>query len=499
MMTQKFLSRPNPALYEINTAAWLFELSQRLGRPILLGDVPAAEWDRLKSMGMDFIWLMGVWARGQEGRKVSLNSPGFQKLFQEIFPPFTSEDIIGSCYSISEYGPDPLVGTWKDLEQARDELHLRGLGLILDFIPNHTGIDHHWLQEHPEYYVQVTKEDYLTDKKAFFPVTQGRRTLYIAYGRDPNFPPWTDTAQLNYFNPATRQALIERIAKIAPYCDGIRCDMAMLVLNKVFQRVWGWTRPIPPDETPEAEFWQQLIERVPHLIYIAEAYWDTEWELQQQGFDFVYDKRLYNRLKSARPHEVYLHLKAEIDYQKKLVRFIENHDEMRSMVAFGPDKVKAAATIFSTLPGMRMYFHGQTEGKQIRLPIQIRQARTEAVNIEIKDFYDKLLSEVNESIYHFGQWRLVEVFPEADNTAENLIACSWKLGEMVRLIITNLSPQPSQGRVRFQEVISELQDYLLIDKLSGKTGSYPGKLICHPGLLVKLPGYRSQILEIQEK
>ena len=155
-MPKKFLLRKNPELFEINTAAWLFELSQKLGKPYCSADVPSEEWDNLKALGMDLVWLMGVWNRSQEGRKLNLNSKEFRAFFETVLPTCSVEDIIGSCFSISSYGPDPLVGTWEDLAHARDELHKRGMGLILDFVPNHTGMDHHWITEHPEYYIQGT-------------------------------------------------------------------------------------------------------------------------------------------------------------------------------------------------------------------------------------------------------------------------------------------------------------------------------------------------------
>jgi hypothetical protein len=496
-MSPKFIFRENPQLFEINTAAWLFELSRKLGKTIRLGDVPSEEWDRLKDLGMDFVWLMGVWHRSQEGRKVALNSDDFRALFKEIYPDCTDEDIIGSCYSLSSFAPDPLIGTWQDIDYAHEALNQRGIGLILDFVPNHTGVDHHWLAEHPEYYVQVTESDYLKDNINYFPVKYHGRTLYIAHGRDPNFPSWTDTAQLNYFNPETRLAMIQRIREISRHCEGIRCDMAMLVLNDIFQKIWGWTNRSPVYPQPVEEFWIQVVREVPDLVYIAEAYWDTENTLQKLGFDFVYDKRLYDRLRDNPPQEVYRHLQADIEYQKKLVRFIENHDELRNIIVFGPHKALAAATLFSALPGMKLYFQGQMEGKQIRLPLQIRQSRQELVDLQIKTFYDKLLSVVNGDIFHSGSWKLMEVFPYEDVTSKNVIAYTWKLGDALALVMVNLSNQPSGGRITFQDAVSELTDYQLIEKLEGSSFQQSGKLMAHPGLIIKLSGYQSQIWEIR--
>jgi hypothetical protein len=497
-MSDKFSFRKNPLLFEINTAAWLFELSQKLGRTIKLGNVPPVEWDNLNAKGIDLVWLMGVWNRSQEGRQLNLNSKESRAYFETILPSCSTEDIIGSCYSISSYGPDPLIGTWEDLDRARDELHQRGIGLILDFVPNHTGMDHHWITEHPEYYIQGTASDYKKDQEAFFVANNEGRRLFIAHGRDPNFPPWMDTAQLNYFNPETRLAMIERIKTISRYCDGIRCDMAMLVFNDIFQRVWGWTNRDSFYKMPAREFWDQAIQEVPNLIYIAEAYWDTEWRLQQLGFDFVYDKRLYDRMKSGHPHDVYLHLTAGIDYQEKLVRFIENHDELRSLTAFGRSKVKAVAALFSTLPGMRLFFQGQLEGKQIRLPVQIRQSRPEALDPEIKSFYDRLLPLVGEEIFHTGTWQLKQLLPDCEDNFQNLIAYTWKLGDSLRLITVNLSQHPSCGRLTFQDDFVELQSYSFTDKLSGETFTQPGTLLVHPGLTIKLSGYQAQIWEISK-
>jgi hypothetical protein len=495
-MPQKYLPRENPELFEINTAAWLFSLSRKLGKQVHLGDVPSEEWDRLKSTGMDFVWLMGVWSRSQMGRNVSLTDPGFHKIFDNITPDWTPEDVIGSSYSISSHEPDPLVGTWDDIDRSRSELHRRGMGLILDFIPNHTGIDHHWITEHPEYYIQVQKEDYEKDPAAYFPISDDGRIMYIAHGRDPNFPCWTDTAQLNYFNPETREAVLKRIEIVSQHCDGIRCDMAMLELNEIIQRVWGWANKNPPFALPAEEFWKQAIQRVPHLVYLAEAYWNTEWTLQQLGFDFVYDKRLYDRLRSGHPRDVYLHLKADMVYQNKLVRFIENHDEPRSIAAFGRGKVKAAATLFSTVPGMKLYFQGQREGRQIHLPLQIRRTRPEATDQDLKTFYDKLWSIVDREAFHSGIWQLRETFPDTDKTAENLVGYTWKLEPQIYLVVVNLSQHPAQGRICLAEDIVESREYFFTDSFTRVSAVQSGKVLAHPGFYMNMNGYQARIWEI---
>ncbi len=496
-MSAKFAYRKHPLLLEINTVAWLFELSTRLGRTVFLGGVPDEEWDKIKTMGMDFVWLMGVWNRSQEGRKISLNSPEFRTQFNEILPQCSTEDIIGSCYSISSYGPDPLIGTWADLDHARAELNRRGIGLILDFVPNHTGIDHSWLSEHPEYYIQGSETDYQKDKQAFFTIQNQQKTLYIAHGRDPNFPPWTDTAQLNYFNPDVRTAMIERAKDISLHCDGLRCDMAMLVLNDVFQRVWGWTNLNNHYKMPPQEFWSQLITTIPNLIYMAEAYWDTEWTLQQLGFDFVYDKRLYDRLRNGPPHEVFLHLKADISYQNKLLRFIENHDEPRNITAFGPDRLPANTALFAGLPGLKLFFQGQMDGRRIRLPLQLRQSRAEKLDLVVASFYSLLLKVINDDIYHSGAWRLKEVYAHIDLTNNNLVAYLWKSEGESRFTLVNLSRVSSVGRVCFQDDVDEEFNYNLEEIFGKTTSTENGKIMAHPGLIFNLSAGEARIYKIK--
>jgi hypothetical protein len=495
-MTYKYRYRKHPALYEINTAAWLFELSQKMGEQVTLRNVPPAEWDTLRASGMDFLWLMGVWKHSEASRRISLNDPDLQKQYQTVLPGFTPEDVIGSCYSTCSPEPDPLVGEWEDIDHARIELHKRSMGLILDFIPNHIGIDHQWLTGHPEYFVQADEEDYHAYPEAFFPLEHEGRRLYIAHGRDPNFPPWSDTAQLNYFNPATREAMMQRLEQLAPHCDGLRCDMAMLILNDVFQKTWGWSNRNPAYKRPVEEFWAEAIRRVPGLVYIAEAYWDTEWTLQQLGFDFVYDKRLYDRLRYTNPREIYLHLTAGMDFQEKLVRFIENHDESRSAAALGPGKVEATAALYAGLPGMKLHFHGQWEGKQLRLPLQLRQTRPEATNQVIKAFYDQLLPVVNSPVFHEGAWKLKEAYPDMDNTAGNLICYIWKLADRLALVIVNLSSDPAECRICFEDDVEESINYSLVETFTGLKMVRHGKLMAHPGLRFTLKGYQAQIFDI---
>jgi glycosidase len=491
----KYLPRDNPNLYEINAAAWLLELSQRQGETVNLGNIPVAEWDKVKAAGMDYIWLMGIWKRSPQSCQIFLNSDQLRISAESSSPGFKVEDIKGSPYAVQAYEPDPSLGVWEDLSKIHNLLRQRNMGLILDFVPNHTATDHLWVSEHPEYYILGNLQDLRNRPESFFRAEARGQTYIIAHGRDPNFPAWTDTAQLNFNNQFTRTALVKEVQHISQYCDGLRCDMAMLMINDIFQRDWGQNDRLT---NPQREFWRDLIDSVPDLVYLAEAYWDTEWALQHMGFDFVYDKRLYDRLKSGPAVDVFLHLKASMDYQNKLVRFIENHDEQRSIEAFGPAKVKTAATLFSMLPGLKLIFHGQLEGKRNKLPVQLCRLQNEPKNPELELFYQKLLSSTNDKVAHSGVWKLKTVYPHADNNSGNLIAYTRQIDQDIKLVIVNLSPQPAQGRIVFQDDIQEGVDFLFLDRLNGESFKRKGVWMAHPGLIFELTGYQARLFEIRQ-
>jgi len=497
MAKKLFVSRNNPQLYEINPVAWLFELSQRLGKPITLGEVPPREWEKLKKLGTDFIWLMGIWQRSPYGRRIYRNLPDTRQVLNSILPGWTEDDIIGSSYSIDGYEPDPRVGSWQDIDQARSQMHRLSMGLILDFIPNHTGPDHLWVTEHPEYYVQGSNRDYQKNPAAFFPLRHQGQMLYLAKGKDPYYLPWSDTVQLNYFNPATRAANLEEMGRIAGHCDGFRCDMAMLMLNDIFQKTWGWANKNPAYAPPGHEFWTEAISRFPGLIWIAEAYWDTERTLQQLGFDYVYDKTLYDHLRCSPAYDVYLQLTADTDYQMKMLRFIENHDEPRAAEVFGRDRAEAAAVVVATTPGMKLYHQGQFEGKKIRLILQLRRVKDEIPDNIARAFYEKLLTITNQDIFHSGTWKLKEALPVGlDNSFRNLIAYMWRWETQTKLIVVNLSQDFAQCRISLEYELDAAKEYVLVDELNDQRYERNGKDMTHPGLHIILGGYRAHIFDV---
>ena len=297
--------RERPVIYEIATWVWLDELRARYSQPLTLATIPSQEWDVLADLCIDAVWLMGVWERSPAGVAVASASPELQAEFRRVLPDYRPEDNLGSAYCVRDYVVAAHLGGPDALTQARAELNARGLRLVLDFVPNHVAMDHPWALQHPEYFIRGSYEDLARAPHDFVDV-QGQ---VYAHGRDPYFPPWRDVIQVNAFNINLRAAAIAIVNSIAAQCDGMRCDMAMLMLNEVFGRTWSARA-----RRPVTEYWQDLIPAVkarhPDVLFIAEAYWDLEYELMQKGFDYCYDKRLYDRLAYDNGESVRAHLTA---------------------------------------------------------------------------------------------------------------------------------------------------------------------------------------------
>src|SRR6266700_792783 len=483
-----------PVIYEINTCVWLNSLSHHYKEGITLGTVPMEQWDALASLSIEAVWLMGVWERSQEGIRISNENVGLQADFLRALPEYTPADNVGSAYCVRRYVVDAHLGGPEGLAAARQILAQRGLRLILDFVPNHVALDHPWVFEHPEYFVQGTREDLAQAPSAFF---EAGGTV-IADGHDPYFPPWQDVAQLNAFSPGLRQAAGETLNSIAEQCDGIRCDMAMLLLNHIFEHTWHGR----VDGRPEEEYWREVIAAVrlqhPAVLFLAEVYWDLEWELMQLSFDYCYDKRLYDRLEHDSAESSRLHLTAGLDYQDKLVRFIENHDEARVAARFSQEKERAAAVTMMTLPGAKLLYEGQCEGRRVRPPVFLARRPVEPIDEDLRAFYEKLLAAVKDSGLRGSEWQLCERTGWPDNSSYlNLVAWCWSQDEVRYVVIVNLSEYPSQARVQLPWNDLAGSAWQLKDVLSGALFERDGSELQLQGLYVDVPAWRFHFLCFQ--
>ena len=468
------------SLYQINTRVWLTALSETLGRSAQLDDIPDAELDRLAELGFDWVWLLSVWQTGLAGQQVSRSNTAWRVEFQETLLDLREEDIAGSGFAITAYAVPAALGGDAALARLRQRLAKRGLKLMLDFVPNHMALDHPWVEDHPEYFVAGTEDQLAQEPQNYIRVQRKAGDLILAHGRDPYFPGWPDTLQLDYSNPATQEAMIGELEKIAGQCDGVRCDMAMLVLPWVFEQTWG--RKTEP-------FWPQAIRRVrqqaPDFCFMAEVYWDLEWTLQQQGFDYTYDKRLYDRLRDGRAWLVREHLHATLDYQVKLARFLENHDEPRAAATFDLNIHQAAAVITYTTPGLRFFHQGQLVGRKKRISPHLVRAPEESPDKEIREFYDRLLAILRMPIFKSGEWQWLTPLPawEGNGSWDTFIPHSWQgPGGEKMLVVVNYAPHPSQCYVRLP--FPEIQDrsVRLDDTLSSTSYTREGNELLERGL-----------------
>jgi hypothetical protein len=483
-----------PSLYQINTRVWLTELSRHLGRPATLDDIPDAELDRLAETGFDWVWFLSVWQTGPAAQAISRANPQWRREFEETLPDLKDEDIPGSGFAIQNYTVHRDLGGDAALGRLRKRLAARGLRLMLDFVPNHMAPDHPWIDEHPEFFVHGNETDLTRSPQNYCRVQTRNGPLLLAYGRDPYFDGWPDTLQLDYGNPATQEAMIGELVRIAGQCDGVRCDMAMLVLPEVFERTWG---------RPAQLFWpnatRRVRARVPGFCFMAEVYWDLEWTLQQQGFDYAYDKRLYDRLREGHARPVREHFHAGLDYQNRLARFMENHDEPRAAATFPADVHEAAAVITFLSPGLRFFHQGQFEGRMKRISPHLGRAPEEPTNRRLQQFYERVLGVLRQPAVREGQWQLLECQDawEGNWTWDCFLAFAWQGPGTDRLLVTvNFAPNQSQCRVRLPFTDLGNGQWRLKDLLGEATYDRDGNDLKAGGLYLDAPPWQASVFSM---
>jgi len=483
-----------PALYQINTRVWLTEWSRKLGRGAALDDLPDAELDRLAEMGFDWIWLLSVWQTGPAAQKISRTHSEWRKDFEATLPDLREEDIGGSGFAIQDYAVNRDLGGDAALARLRARLRQRDLKLMLDFVPNHMAPDHAWVAEHPDFFVHGTEEDLQRAPQNYCRAQTKNGPVVLAYGRDPYFDGWSDTLQLNYGSVALQQAMIGELLRIAGQCDGVRCDMAMLILPEIFERTWG---------IQAQSFWPNAITRVrmkwPAFTFMAEVYWDLEWTMQQQGFDYAYDKRLYDRLREGHARPVREHFHAGLDYQNKLARFLENHDEPRAAASFSSENHQAAAVVTFLSPGLRFFHQGQFEGRQKRISPHLIRGPQETVDQELKQFYDRLLAVLRNPEVRNGDWQLLECAPAWDGnwTADCFLASFWQGMDDERLLVAvNYAPNQSQCYVRLPSVKLYDRKWRLEDLLSDVRYDRDGNELELRGLYLDMVPWQAQVFSM---
>jgi glycosidase len=436
-------------VHEVFTWVWLAELSARHGRAVTLFDVPGEEWDDIARPGIDAVWLMGVWERSPMGATIARANEAMRASFLDTLPDLTDADTVGSAYCVRAYEVDAHLGGNVGLAVARTELALRGVHLILDFVPNHVAPDHEWTLTHPEYFVRGGPVDLRADPGSYLEIGGN----VFACGRDPYFPAWADVVQLDTSSVEVRHAMVELVSGLASMCDGVRCDMAMLLLDDVFTRTWGTRASGGSSPDGGRGYWPTVISAVkavhPDFVFWAEAYWDLEPTLVEQGFDACYDKRLYDRLLHGAPAaDVRAHLGADLAYQQHMVRFVENHDEPRA-ASLVPAALHAtlAATVL-TLPGVALLHEGGADGRRVHVPVMLGRRPDEPLDAALHAAVDRVLDVLADGL-RGGEWAMAAIDGWPDNrTCDRLLAWTWTDAEHRWLVVVNVSDAPADGMVR---------------------------------------------------
>jgi hypothetical protein len=520
---------PHPLLYEVNTRCWLRELSEKSGTAVTLASVPDSEFAKWQELGFTHIWLMGVWTTGPRARAEALRSPELRRAYDEVLPGWTEADVAGSPYAIGDYQVPSGLGGEAGLRELREKLRGRGLKLVLDFVPNHVGLDHHWVSQRPELFVYSP-----TAAPGTFAQQTGAEVRWLAHGKDPYFAPWTDTVQLDYRCAVTRAAMTQLLNLIAQRCDGVRCDMAMLVLSDVFDRTWeqfpisGVGQASPPagsggyrlNERPDSrlmnperlptgfpnrEFWSTAISTVqqdhPGFVFLAEAYWGLEPRLQALGFNYTYDKALYDCLVARESGGAQRHLLGmSAEAVVGSAHFLENHDEPRVASVLSPAEHRAAALIILGLPGMRFLHEGQLTGARRKIPVQLARRSEEPGQAEIASFYNQLLATLRGSAVGQGRGELLKPRPAwSDNpTVQDFVIVQWQnRAPGFEVVAVNLAPHRSQCYAPMTVEHLAAHNWAMKDLLGQEFYKRSGDDLQNQGLYLDLPPHGAQLFKFE--
>ncbi len=487
-----------PLVYELNVRCWLHDLSEAAGKPVRLGDVPPAILAHWQHLGFTHIWAMGVWEVGPLSRQAALADPQAAPGYSKALPDFSAKDVLGSPFAVADYRVAKSLGGESGLQRFRALLADHGLRLILDFVPNHTGLDHPWVRAHPDWYVHG-----VCSQPECFEVSLPEGTRWVAHGKDPNFPPWRDTAQLDYRNPDVHVAMTQVLNDLANRCDGVRCDMAMLLLKDVFQKTWG-AYPAPP--TPSTtDFWSGAIQsvktRIPGFLLLAEGYWGLEPRLVELGFDYVYDKTLYDLVVARKHAEVSERLCRQGDAQiRSGAHFLENHDEIRIASLFSFFEHRAAILLMLGLPGLRLLHEGQLTGSLVRVPVQLGRRPSEPSQTEVEALYEHWLGVLQGTAVGRGEPSVL--IPQSawhgNESWRTFIVVQWQQSDQaLDLVVVNLAPHRSQCYVPLK--VPKIGDFnwAMEDLLGDEKYERNGDDLRNQGLYLDVGPFAAQVFHFR--
>ncbi|KDO27882.1 hypothetical protein SPRG_07154 [Saprolegnia parasitica CBS 223.65] len=474
----------NPVIYEISTRPWLYELSLKYNRPMSLDDPSALALIQKELLALkaaynpDYIWMMGVWQLGAYG--LNLDQTTKNDEFNSILPGWTKDDVIGSPYAVANYTCNPSIGTDDDLRALKSFLNANKMKLMLDFVPNHVAVDHPWACSQPEFLLPLDQADLGSHSCAKGPTVRppcSARSFYT--GGDYWNSGWVDTVQLNYWNPALRSAQIDTLSHIASLADGIRCDMAMSVLNREIELAWvkdnrngnscstGSQGRMPTkfaSSPPTTEFWADAIPvlkaKYPSLFLMAENYnygftpTPEDLYLQSLGFDVTYDMDALKTIDampigSGKANFVNLVRASSTKYAKS-VHFVENHDDNRAagtLFNYKASAARAAALAVTSLPGSKLFFHGQFDCNPNRLAVQLRRGVSFKPDAYCQTWFADLLQTLTDDVHTRGNWLGIDSAPFSSTDGSDVISYKWQYNCTERLVVANYRDAWSNVRI----------------------------------------------------
>lgn len=551
---------PRAVIIAKSTLVWLDQLSRQYQRPITTLDaIPDEELDRLKRFGFNGLWLIGLWQRSEASRRIK-NLCG-------------NPEAEASAYSLYDYEIAGELGGWSGLENLRQRLWQRGIRIASDMVPNHTGIDSAWVHQHPDWFIRrpyspfpgytfsgenlstnpgvgIYLEDHYYDRTdaavVFRRVDHGSgEETFIYHGNDGTAMPWNDTAQLDYLNPAVREAVIQTILTVARNFPIIRFDAAMTLARKHIQRLWypapGQGGDIPSrgeagltqeefNRALPVEFWREVVDRVaaevPDTLLLAEAFWMMEsYFVRTLGMHRVYNSAFMNMLKNEENDKYRQTVKNTLEYDpevlKRFVNFMNNPDEETAVAQFGEgDKYFGVATLMVTMPGLPMFGHGQIEGFREKYGMEYRKAYwDEQPNQELIRRHEREVFPLmhRRSLFANAEhFRLYDVYNSLGGVEEHVYVYSNRHGDDRAVVMYNNMWEHTAGWVHTStpfvrhgdEERRQLQEQLIPalgftpswqhfvifqEQRSGQWFIRNCGALAERGLYVELNGYESQV------
>ena len=483
---------PRTVMIAKSTYVWLDQLSKQYGRHIYrLDHIPNEELDVLARRGFNALWLIGLWERSRASQKIK----------QMMGNP----DAVASAYSLLDYSIAEDLGGESAYMDLRSRAGARGIRLASDMVPNHMGIDSHWVINHPDWFlslphppypaytfngpdvsndghVEIKIEDHYFDKTDAAVVFRrvdrwSGDTRYIYHGNDGTSFPWNDTAQLNYLKAEVREGVAQTILHVARMFPIIRFDAAMTLTKLHYQRLWfpepGTGGAIPSraehgltkeefDKAMPTEFWRDLVDRVarevPGTLLLAEAFWLLEgYFVRTLGMHRVYNSAFMNMMRDEENANYRSVIKNTLEFDpevlKRYVNFMNNPDERTAVDQFGKgDKYFGVCTMMAAFPGLPMFGHGQLEGYSEKYGMEYRRAyKDEKADPWLIARHEREITPLLHRRRLFAEvdnFLLYDFYTDTGHVNEDVYAISNRRGDERVVVIYNNRYSDTRGWIR---------------------------------------------------